>query len=395
MAGSIRTGLFSAMLVGTTLFAQTARSAPPEGKNGEDAQAASAEAAARSKLSEKGIHVSHSGLSLVDERQLAHAFNEANTLKRKLVTTAKELQAGERDIELIQADVRQRLQNSVEINSTLANVRNNPVDYNRLVGEVNANNSQIKLLEQTQQQTKKDIDAVRKKSNDAREAYVQQLAEIRALVDRLSERYGALKSDAAAQAALSEWNSAANTSFTIKPSSYFLNSVKKLGQLEKTVISEKIPLRREGNSYYATVVVNGKAQEMIVDTGATQVVLPHNVAVDCGWKPEDSTITMIATIADGSKVKSKLAVLDSVRVGKFTAEHVECCVLPAEAKNAPLLLGMTFLSKFNFSINGSELVLSKIGDEHASSKPKKTRPSKSTRKPRKSDKTDTPSDSNG
>src|ERR1700677_4644106 len=158
MAGSIRTGLFSAMLVGTTLFAQTARSAPPEGKNGEDAQAASAEAAARSKLSEKGIHVSHSGLSLVDEKQLAHAFNEANTLKRKLVTTAKELQAGERDIELIQADVRQRLQNSVEINSTLANVRNNPVDYNRLVGEVNANNSQIKLLEQTQQQTKKDID---------------------------------------------------------------------------------------------------------------------------------------------------------------------------------------------------------------------------------------------
>jgi hypothetical protein len=119
------------------------------------------------------------------------------------------------------------------------------------------------------------------------------------------------------------------------------------------------------------------------------------VAVECGWKPEDSSITMIATIADGSKVKSKLAVLDSVRVGKFTAEHVECCVLPPEAKNAPLLLGMTFLSKFNFSINGTELVLSKIDGERTATRPKKTRASKSTRKPRKSDKTDTPSDSNG
>ncbi len=182
-------------------------------------------------------------------------------------------------------------------------------------------------------------------------------------VDRLSERYAALKSDADAQAALSEWNSAANTSFTIKPSSYFLNSVKKLEQLEKTVVSEKIPLRREGNSYYATAVINGKAQEMIVDTGASSVVLPYKVAVECGWKPEDSTIPIIATVADGSKVKSKLAVLDSVRVGKFKAEHVECCVLPEDAKNAPLLLGMTFLSKFNFSINGNELVLSKIDSE--------------------------------
>ncbi len=395
MAGSIRTGLLSAALVSTVLLPLTARSAPPEGKKGEDAQAASAEAAARTKLSEKGIHVSHSGLSLVDEKQLAHAFNEANTLKRKLVTAAKELQAGERGIEQIQADVRQRLQNSVEINTMLANVRNNPLEHNRLVGEVNANNGEIKLLEQTQEQTKKDLEPIRKKSNDAREAYVQQVAEIRALVDRLSERYAALKADADAQAALTEWNSAANTSFTIKPSSYFLNSVKKLEQLEKTVVSEKIPLRREGNSYYATAVINGKAQEMIVDTGASSVVLPYKVAVECGWKPEDSTITIIATVADGSKVKSKLAVLDSVRVGKFKAEHVECCVLPEDAKNAPLLLGMTFLSKFNFSINGNELILSKIDSERTATRPKKTRANKGTRKPRKSDKTDTPSDSSG
>ncbi len=392
MAGTIRIGLYSLALFGTVLFAQAVRSAPPEVKKGED----DAKAAARKKLSEKGIHVSPSGLSLIDEKQLNRAFGDANALKRKLQTVAKELQAGEKNIEQIQADMRQRLEVSVQINSMLASVRNNPVEHNRLAGEVNVNNSELKLLEQNQEETKKALDAVRKKSNAAREAYVQQIAEIRALVDRLSDRYAALKSDADAQAALAEWNSAADTSFTIKPSSAFLNYVKKLEQLEKTVISEKIPLRREGNSYYATVVVNGKApQDMIVDTGANSVVLPYKVALECGLKPEESAVTVIATVADGSKVKSKLVNLESVRVGKFTAENVECVVLPAEAKNAPMLLGMTFLSKFNFSINGTELILSKIEGEHATTKPKKTRASRAGRKSRRSDKSDKPIESDG
>ena len=62
---------------------------------------------------------------------------------------------------------------------------------NQLVGALNANHSEMKLLEQAQEQSKKDIDADRKKSDAARERYLQQVAEIR-LADRLSERYTAL-----------------------------------------------------------------------------------------------------------------------------------------------------------------------------------------------------------
>jgi clan AA aspartic protease (TIGR02281 family) len=161
--------------------------------------------------------------------------------------------------------------------------------------------------------------------------------------------------------------------------------VKKLEQLEKTVISEKIPLRREGNSYYATVVINGKPPvDMVVDTGASCVVLPYKLALDCGAKPDESSATAIASIADGSRVKSKVVWLDSVKVGNFPAGHVECMVLPAEATNAHALLGMTFLSRFNFSINGTELVLSKIEGDHAPVKSKKARVSKLPRKAKKS-----------
>ena len=386
MAGLLRTIAISVAFMSTALFADLGWAAPPGSGKDEKAKAATPEAAARAKLSEMGLHVSHSGLSLVDEKELAKAFAEALALKRKLVAAAKEQHAGEQEIDELQANMRQRLQSSVEMNAQLANGRNSVVEHNQLAGAVNANNSTIKLLEQEQEQAKKEIDDVRKKANAAREGYVQQVAEIRALVERLSQRYAALKADADAQSALAEWNAAANTKFEIKPSSYLLNSVKKLESLEKTVVSEKIPLRREGNSYFATVVINGKPpQEMIVDTGASSVVLPYSVAIECGVKPEESTATVIATVADGSKVKSKLLQLDSIRIGKFTAEHVECCVLPPEAKNAPSLLGMTYLSRFNVSINGTELVLSKIESEHSATKPKKTRTSKSTRKPRKTD----------
>jgi clan AA aspartic protease (TIGR02281 family) len=386
MSGVLRTIVVSAAFATTAFFADLSCAGPPGSDKNENAKPTTPESAARAKLSEMGLHVSHSGLSLVDEKELAKAFAEALALKRKLVTAAKEQRGGEQEIEELQANMRQRLQNSVELNAQLANGRNSVVEHNQLAGAVNANNSTIKLLEQEQEQAKKQIDGVRKKANAAREGYVQQVAEIRALVERLSQRYTALNADADAQRALAEWNAAANTKFEIKPSSYFLNSVKKLESLEKTVISEKIPLRREGNSYFATVVINGKPpQEMIVDTGASSVVLPYSVAIECGVKPEESTATVIATVADGSKVKSKLIQLDSIRVGKFTAEHVECVVLPPGAKNAPTLLGMTYLSRFNFSINGTELVLSKIESEHSTIKPKKTRTSKSTRKPRKTD----------
>jgi predicted aspartyl protease len=51
--------------------------------------------------------------------------------------------------------------------------------------------------------------------------------------------------------------------------------------------------------------------------------------------------------------------LDSVRVGRFTAHNVECTVFPAGVDKAPPLLGMSFLSRFKVQLNGGEMVLSR------------------------------------
>ncbi len=386
MAGLLRTIACSAAFFSSVLIIGFRSPARTIADQGDSSKTASPEAAARAKLSEKGVHVSHSGLSLVDEKALGHAFNEVNTFKRKLTAAIKELGAAQRFIDEMQDNLRQRMRGDADLRAQLTTVaRSNAYVHDQLAREVNANLSAMASIRQDLEESKKGIDAIRKKANIAREGYEQEIAEIRALVDRLAEKYTALKADADVRSDLAEWNSAANTSFEIKPSPYFLNSVKKLEALEKSNVSEKIALRREGNSYYATVVINGKPEEMIVDTGANSIVLPYKVALECGAKPDESSTPVTATVADGSKVQSKLVFLDSVRVGKFKAERVECVVLPPQAKNAPMLLGMTFLSRFDFSIKGTDLVLSKIEGDNAPSKPKKARVSKSTRKSRKSD----------
>jgi predicted aspartyl protease len=48
-------------------------------------------------------------------------------------------------------------------------------------------------------------------------------------------------------------------------------------------------------------------------------------------------------LADGRQIPAKLIKLSTVRVGKFTAENVECVVLGEQANNAFPLLGISFL----------------------------------------------------
>ncbi|HUE17562.1 MAG TPA: retropepsin-like aspartic protease, partial [Planctomycetaceae bacterium] len=107
----------------------------------------------------------------------------------------------------------------------------------------------------------------------------------------------------------------------------------------------------------------------------------YKTAMECGVKIDASAMSVQMIVASGAKFKSKLVTLDSVRVGKFTAEKVECIVLPPEATNAPILLGMTFLGRFNFSINGTDLVLSKVDAERSVSlRSKKGHAGKSSKK---------------
>ena len=87
------------------------------------------------------------------------------------------------------------------------------------------------------------------------------------------------------------------------------------------------------------VVINEKRElEMVVDTGCSSMSLPHAIAVECGVNLAAGRAIPVH-VADGSVVQAKAVVLDSVRVGRFTAHNVECTVFPARSGQGASVVG--------------------------------------------------------
>jgi aspartyl protease family protein len=138
--------------------------------------------------------------------------------------------------------------------------------------------------------------------------------------------------------------------------------LKRLQSLEETVLSEEIPLRQvDGGSLIVSVVIDGKhTQDMVLDSGANLLTLPQQVADQCGITPGADDPRIVLSLADGSRITGHLVTIGSVRVGKFTAENVQCAVLGSEAVNAPSLLGMSFLEHFKFQVDAGKGTLKMV-----------------------------------
>jgi aspartyl protease family protein len=99
---------------------------------------------------------------------------------------------------------------------------------------------------------------------------------------------------------------------------------------------------------------------MIIDSGASIVALPHEMALACGLEPGSEAPNIRLILADGRPIEAKGITIDSLRVGKFTVENVECGVLGPEAVAAKPLLGMSFLREFKFELNTQRRTLTMV-----------------------------------
>ncbi|MEZ5774630.1 MAG: TIGR02281 family clan AA aspartic protease [Hyphomicrobiaceae bacterium] len=112
----------------------------------------------------------------------------------------------------------------------------------------------------------------------------------------------------------------------------------------------------ENGHFFAEVYVNGRAIEVLVDTGATHVALRYEDAVRLGIEPKDSDYTLTARTANGT-TRAAPVVIDEIRIGDITVHDVEATIGEPGTKFITLL-GMTFLSKLSrVDIRGRELVL--------------------------------------
>ena len=303
------------------------------------------------------LKVSGSNAVLVAERELSKGVTEAASLKRRAKQAAKPVQAIQQEISNLENRMLQAEQQLVVLNAQLANVQDVATN-NRLVGAIDTIEGQLRLAHKNIEGLKEAENRARTELNNSREAYVEHILGMRKMADQMKEAYESGTKTPAIEQQLTALIAESGKQLKFEPSSAFESSYRKLDEFEKAIHTEKVSLRRDGNTFYASVVINGKhTAEMIVDSGASVISLPWELAVTMGLEPKAGDKQILLSMADGRTIPGYLKTIDSVRVGTFTVEKVECAVLGREAVNAEPLLGMTFLGEFQFQLDAAESTL--------------------------------------
>ena len=116
-------------------------------------------------------------------------------------------------------------------------------------------------------------------------------------------------------------------------------------------------LRRAWDGHYrAEAEVNGVKMQLMIDTGASMVLLPYEAVRGLGIDPGDLSFSLPVTTANGTSTVAPIR-LSSIKIGPIAAFDVEAAVAhPGRLKIG--LLGMSFLDKLTeTSFRGNTLIL--------------------------------------
>lgn len=122
----------------------------------------------------------------------------------------------------------------------------------------------------------------------------------------------------------------------------------------------EVELRRAWDGHYrADTLVNGNPIRLMVDTGASMVLIPYEQAQALGINPAALDYSMPVTTANGRSTVAPVR-LASVRVGTIEIANVGAAVArPGSLNNG--LLGMSFLDQLTeTSFQGDKLYLRKL-----------------------------------
>ena len=138
------------------------------------------------------------------------------------------------------------------------------------------------------------------------------------------------------------------------------------GDVETVMITSRIrpagPVRqgihvnttRRGSHHAVRATLTGPAGNpqslmLVVDTGASLIVLPQTMSRTLGFSDEELRTGWSQT-ANG-KVRTKQGILQSVQVGQAIVEDVAVNFIDDDALGENALLGMSFLSRFRITID--------------------------------------------
>jgi clan AA aspartic protease (TIGR02281 family) len=215
-------------------------------------------------------------------------------------------------------------------------------------------------------QAQKDLEEqAGKTSTSAKTKFVDDVASLNTKADAVAERYKALANDPAVKGAISSMNATSLTKVALGPTAEFSAAVAELKKWQSAVESEAIPLIERNGIHMVDALLNGEHFVLGLDTGASAVTLPFEIAEKLNLVPGEQDPTIKMQLADGNLIEGKQMTLKTVRVGRFTVQNVTCVVLQKDLKDAPSILGGSFLNHFIFRIDpgANELHLSQIQED--------------------------------
>ncbi len=117
-----------------------------------------------------------------------------------------------------------------------------------------------------------------------------------------------------------------------------------------------VKVRKTQGHFIARAKVNGRSVHMIVDTGASTVVLRSEDARRAGIEIKRLNYTVPVETANGRAYAARVK-LDKVSLGELTLEKVEALVTKPGALHQSLL-GMSFLSRLrSYEFTGNQLLM--------------------------------------
>lgn len=111
--------------------------------------------------------------------------------------------------------------------------------------------------------------------------------------------------------------------------------------------------RNPQGHYVASGQINGLPVTFLLDTGATDVALPEDLAERLRLERRGGGISQTAN----GPVAVWQTVLDEVRLGAIRLDNVRASILPSMRGTGKVLLGMSFLKQLEFAQRGDQLIL--------------------------------------
>lgn len=120
---------------------------------------------------------------------------------------------------------------------------------------------------------------------------------------------------------------------------------------ESTVVLQ----RNRMHHYVASGIINQTPVVFLLDTGATEVVVPEGLARRIGLKPGQKSI---ANTANGT-VQVRQTMIDTLQLGSITLRDVRASINPGMS-GEEILLGMSALKDLEFTQSGDTLTLRQL-----------------------------------